>query len=283
MRDVTGSPGQTVNLYAQLDTTGGVALTGKTITFSIDGTPVAGGPTNNGGVRITAYTLPANLTLGGHTLTAAFSGDSADAPASGTATLTVVVPATKVAVSAIIGAAGQSVTLRASLHRVVGGAAVSGETVTFSVDGIAVGTGVTSASGLATLAYAIPAGDTIGAHPITVSFAGDSSYSASSGTNTLTVKNATALSVSAVSGPRGTSVTLSATLTAGGAAASGQPVTFKVDGMVVGTAATDGSGVASVPYAIPATAKLGSHRLTASFAGDAADSAASGVGTLTVQ
>ena len=64
-RDVTGSVGQTVNLYAALDTTGGTALTGRTVTFRIDGTQVASGPTNNGGQRVTAYTLPAGLSVGG--------------------------------------------------------------------------------------------------------------------------------------------------------------------------------------------------------------------------
>ena len=173
-------------------------------------------------------------------------------------------------------------TLRASLHRVVGGAAVSGETVTFSVDGASVGTAVTDGTGQASLAYAVPAGATSGSHPITVSFAGDGNYQGGTGTNTLTVKSATVLSVANVSGQHGMSVSLSAVLTAGGSALSGKTVSFKVDGKSVGTAVTDPAGAASLSYAIPSTTKPGGHTVSASFAGDPGDASAVGAGTLTV-
>ena len=113
-------------------------------------------------------------------------------------------------------------------------------------------------------------------------FAGDGDYLASTGKGTLTVKYATTLSVAGVSGTHGTSVTLSAALTIGTAGFSGQTVTFKVDGKSVGTAVTDTSGAASLPYATPATATVGSHMITVSFTGDATNLPASGGGTLTV-
>lgn len=58
--------------------------------------------------------------------------------------------------------------------------------------------------------------------------------------------------------------------------------TLKVDGKTVGTTVTSTSGVASLSYAIPATATVGKHSVSASFAGDSADNPASGSGTLTV-
>ena len=115
---------------------------------------------------------------------------------------------------------------------------------------------------MAGLPYTIPASATVGSHTVTTAFAGDANYLASTGKGLLTVKNATSLTVAAVSGAHGTSVTLSATLTltSGGAALSGKTVTFKVDGKVAGTAVTDASGTATLPYAIPSTATVGSTR-----------------------
>lgn len=97
------------------------------------------------------------------------------------------------------------------------------------------------------------------------------------------VPAATQVMVGNVSGAAGAGVTLSATLgVTGGAALSGRTVAFRVDGAAVGTAVTGGTGVASLSYAIPAGAMAGSHVITVSFGGDAADAPASGTGTLTV-
>ncbi len=379
---LTGAIGQAVTLSATLKLTGGAALSGKTLTFSVDGTSVGTGVTNSAGTATKSYTIPSTLTVGSHTITVSFAGDSSDGASSGTGTLTVAKASTTLTISAVSGSPGQSVTLKATLKRTVGGSAVggasvtlsvdggsvgtastnsagiasliyvipagntissthpitaafagdssdnassgsanltvikfsttlgvvavsgvpgqtvtlsatlkksgvtglSGETVSFSVDGAAVGTATTNASGIATLSYTVPVGATIGSHPITAAFAGDVTYLNSAGNGTLTVKYATALSVSSVSGARGTSVTLTATLmqTAGGAGVSGKTITFKVDGKQVGTATTTASGVASLSYAISATATVGSHALSDSFAGDTTDNPATGTGTLTV-
>ncbi|HZI62642.1 MAG TPA: Ig-like domain repeat protein, partial [Pyrinomonadaceae bacterium] len=63
------------------------------------------------------------------------------------------------------------VTLSATLVRQIGGAPVGGATITFRVDGAPVGTGVTNASGLATLSYN-PSNLTFGGHNIQATFAG---------------------------------------------------------------------------------------------------------------
>lgn len=63
------------------------------------------------------------------------------------------------------------------------------------------------------------------------------------------------------------STTLSATLTSGATPLSGQTVDFTVDGNSVGSAVTDGLGVASLPYD-PSGLSAGDHTVAANFAGD---------------
>jgi hypothetical protein len=89
-------------------------------------------------------------------------------------------------VSNVRGARGTAVTLSASLRRTLDNAPLNGKTLTFKVDGVTVGTGVTGSNGVASLSYLIPPSMSVGAHAITVSYAGDSIYGASSGTGTLT-------------------------------------------------------------------------------------------------
>ena len=388
--NAAGLVGQTITLSATLKEAGGAALSGQTLTFSVDGTPVGTAVTNAGGTAGLPYVVPSSLQSGVHALTAAFAGDATDAAASGAGTLTVSKADTLLFLSAVSGAPGQTVTLKATLKRKTGGTpvagayvsfsvdggqgggtggpdggqsggaytnaaglaalpytipagdvigsshplvatfygndtlngssstgaltvskysvtlsvsalsgvpgqtvtltatlkrggvtALAGENVTFTVDGAAAGSAVTNSSGVAALPFTIPAGANLGSHSIVATFAGDGSDSAATGKGTLTVKNATALSVANVSGAHGTSVTLSAVLTAGGAAAAGKTVTFKVDGKAVGSAVTDGTGTAGLPYAIPATSKVGGHPISASFAADGTDNAATGAGTLT--
>ena len=94
-----------------------------------------------------------------------------------------------VSVDNVSGTAGQTVTLSASLDP--GSVGLSGSTLSFSVDGTAVGTAVTgdnsNSTGPARLSYTIPVGFAPGSHTVTASFAGDSTDAASSGTGTLTV------------------------------------------------------------------------------------------------
>ncbi len=283
---VSGFPGQSLTLKATLKrTVGGAALVGATVSFSVDGTVVGIAVTASGGLASLTYVVPTGGAIGSsHPITAAFAGDSGDSASSGSASLTVSKYGTTLGVVAVTGVPGQTVTLSATLKRASGGASVSGESVTFSVDGAAVGTATTNASGIATLSYMVPLGATIGSHSITAAFAGDATYLTSTGNGTLTVKYATTLTVANASGARGTNVTLTATLTqtSGGAVVSGKTITFKVDGKPAGTAVTNGSGVASLTYAISATATVGSHALSDSFAGDSTYNTATGTGTLTV-
>jgi hypothetical protein len=139
---------------------------------------------------------------------------------------------------------------------------------------------------VALLAY--PLGESIGtgAKAITADFAGDTLYTLSRGSATLTVnKGDTAISRFPRTGRRGQTVTLAGRLSRLGdrAFVVGRTVTIKVEGVVVGTGVTGADGVASVPYLIPATLSLGDHPFTVEFAGDDLYNATSITSTLTVQ
>ena len=186
----TGAPGQTVSLTARLrQTSGGVTLSGKMLTFQVDGAVVGTAATNSSGLATLAYAIPGNAAAGSHALTASFAGDSAYKSGSVTGTLTVTAPKANTTMTIInaAGTRGQAVSLTARLRQTVGGAYLSGRTLSFSVDGATVGTAVTGSTGLGTLHYVIPAGATVGSHVLKASFAGDSGNNPSSVTGTLTV------------------------------------------------------------------------------------------------
>src|SRR5207244_8750963 len=88
------------------------------------------------------------------------------------------------------------VTFAATLTRTTGGAAVSGATVNFTVDGNAAGSGTTDGSGVATFYTYNPSALSAAGHNVQASFAdatiSGSTYTAStSGTQTLSVSTAT--------------------------------------------------------------------------------------------
>ncbi|HET7555574.1 MAG TPA: carboxypeptidase regulatory-like domain-containing protein [Gaiellaceae bacterium] len=159
--------------------------------------------------------------------------------------------ATSLAVGAATGTYGGTTSLTATLTS--GGPGVGGETVDFSLNGSGVGSAVTNGSGVATLAGVSLAGINAGAYATGVgaSFPGDSSYTASSGSASLTVNKADQTIAVTTHAPAsavyGTGFAVAAT---GGA--SGNQVTFSSSGSCSNTAAsftmTSGTGTCSVRY-----------------------------------
>lgn len=181
------------------------------------------------------------------------------------------------------GTIGQFATLTATLRRVSDNAPLGGKTITFEVDGTSAGSANTNSSGVATRSWTVNAG-VLGDRPMSALFAGDSTYHSTTDTATFRRYANTTVTVSDVSGTRGQTVTLSATLTRthDGARIVGRTLNFKVDGNPVGDAVTNLSGVASLNYTIPAGASLGAHPIKATFAGDDPLNPSSGTGTLEV-
>ena len=98
-------------------------------------------------------------------------------------------PLTTLSVVPATGTYGGTVNLSATLTQTTGGAAVSGKTISFTLNGSSVGTATTNASGVATLSSASLSGINAGtyANGVAASFAGDAGFAASNGSNSLTV------------------------------------------------------------------------------------------------
>ena len=148
------------------------------------------------------------------------------------------------------------VTFSATLTRQIGGAAVAGATINFTVDGGPAGTATTDASGVATVSTYNPSLLNAGPHTVQATFAGQTiagtTYVGStSNTQTLTVnKRDTQTTVSSSLNPStfGESVTFTATVVGTGAGA-GNPtaglVQFKIDGANFGGPVPLASGSAT--------------------------------------
>ena len=186
LQNASGTIGQTVTLQATLRrVSDNAVLSGKTVSFSVEGSPVGSATTNDSGVAKRTWTVTAG-TLGDVSISASFAGDSAYHPSSDTATFRRYAD-TVVTVSNVSGKRGETVTLTAKLTRKHDGALIINRMLRFKVDGIVVGSALTNIGGVASVAYTIPNDASIGAHQILVEFAGDDPLNPSKGTGTLHV------------------------------------------------------------------------------------------------
>jgi hypothetical protein len=180
---------------------------------------------------------------------------------------------------------GDVVSLSATFTRTIDAAPVVGATITYTTSGSAIGTAVTDAHGVATLAYTVPQNAAIGTSKYTASLTGNGLYVDVSSSNNLAIsQHSVKISGSGVSGKVGQTVSLSATITRDDATKlGGATLTFAIDGTSVGSATTDTNGVATLSYTIPSSLTTGKHTLTATFAGDTADKSNSLTTSITVK
>lgn len=156
--------------------------------------------------------------------------------------------------------AGTTVTFTATLTG--SGAAPTG-TVTFSVDGTAVGSAQTLSSGAATYSYS--GFTTSGSHTVSVAYSGDGTYSAGTASVTVTALAITptlALIANPASPAVGTATTVTATLASTGSVPTGT-VTFTADGNTSSGAVPVTSGTATYTFAGFTTAGL--HVINAAY------------------
>lgn len=279
-----GKIGQTVSLSATVTrTTDNASLAGKMVTFKLDGSVLGTATVGDSGASF-SYTIAEALGVGSHQVTVEYAGDSTYLAGSGSGTLIANQGDSSLTVENKLATIGQPVMLSAMLKATSRGSALSARTLTFQVDGATVGTALTDGTGFATLSYTASDRSGTGVKTILVTFPGDSLYTGSSGTGTLTVSAAeTRTAVVNTAGGIGDTVILSATLTrsSDNALLDGRTLRFNVDGIQVGTGTTQG-GVASVAYVIAEGTAIGGHTIAVEFAGDAAYTASSGTGTLMV-
>ena len=171
--------GANVTLKATLKTSANVAVVGRSVSFTLNGTTVSA-TTNSTGVASIAQAAP--LVTGSFPIAVAFAGDASYGPSSATSTLKVVNPTPVVKYTGPTSAKrGASVTLSATL-KTSGGTALAGRTLSFTFNN-ATSSAVTNSSGVAAVVRTVPS--KTGNLTVAVKFAGDSSYAAASANGTL--------------------------------------------------------------------------------------------------
>jgi Bacterial Ig-like domain (group 3) len=250
--------GQSVTFTATV--TGGLGGTPTgTVTFKDGATTLGTGTLASGAATFAT----AALAGGSRSITAVYGGDSNYLGSTSSALTQAVNQAgitTAVASSQNPSTFGQSVTFTATLS---GGGATPTGTVTFLDGATPLGSGPL-AGGSATFSTSSL---TPGSHSITGVYSGDPNYTGSTSpvlTQTIIRTAATTLASSQSPSSFGQSVTLTATVTGGGATPTGT-VTFKDGATALGTGSlASGSATFATSSLTP-----GSHSLTAVYAGDA--------------
>jgi len=253
---------------ARLNTkTYGSRIVYKPLDFTVDGISIGSARTLATGTA-TAYLTPA-FGVGTHSVVASFAGDRLYKPSSKTFTITITKADTSIVTAKAALYRGVTANLKATLTRKTDNGHPANVEVLFKIDGTVIGSAITDGTGTAALSYAADTTFSIGSHNLTAEFVGDANHngSASSAVALTISKSKTTLTQPNVSRAAGSKVTLSATLkqSVGKIPQSGKTITFSVDGMVVGTGVTNGSGLATYVYLVPSTATLGVHPLAVSF------------------
>ncbi|MGA7339053.1 MAG: Ig-like domain repeat protein [Terracidiphilus sp.] len=272
--------GQVVTFTVTVTTgTGTGALTGTvTIADTFNGvtTNLATGLSiNSSGVA----TFPtATLAVGQHSIVASYSGDTAHFSSTsidngGSPLIQTVMESTKTTLTSSVNpsAPGQSVTFTATVAISGGGGVTPDGTVTF-MDGATVLSTVPLASG--TAAYATST-LTIGVHPITAVYSGDSSIEVVGSTSAVLNQDVQATSTVGLTSSLnpsnfGTSVTFTATITSGATTAPTGTVNFLDGATKIGSGTLAGNP--AVATFATATLSVGTHSITAVYAGDANNS-----------
>jgi hypothetical protein len=260
--------GQSLTFKATVTSGSPGTLTG-TVQFKIDGTNFGGPVTVSGGMATSSAT--SSLTVGSHTVTALYSGDSTFAASNGTLTQIV----SQASTTTVVGSSqnpstvGQPVTFTATTSVVGPGAGTPTGTVIFYDGSTSMGQGTLTAAsnGIATASFSLLSA---GTHTIKASYGGDSNFINSSGTLTQTanaptgtIVTTTSVSSSDNTPVLGESLTLSATVSAPGTPTG--TVIFLDGATTIGQKALSGSPTVTLSYT-PLT--LGNHTIVASYTGD---------------
>ena len=233
-----------------------------TVQFQIDGSSFGAPVTLSGGSATSGAT--SSLSVGNHTVTAVYSGDSnyngSIGILTGGQTVGKASSSTALSSSANPSTYGQSITFTATVTP----SSATG-TVQFQIDGSSFGAPVTLSGGSAT--SGATSSLSVGNHTVTAVYSGDSNYNGSIGilTGGQTVGKAsssTGVSSSANPSAYGQSITFTATVTP--SAASGT-VQFQIDGSSFGAPVVISGGTASTSTSSLA---VGNHTVAAVYSGD---------------
>jgi hypothetical protein len=261
VNDISGHHNDIVKLSATLNKNAN-PLAGKTVTFAINGW-TGKATTNKVGVAVLNYHI--TQSPGKYTIKASFAGDDDYQSSSNTGILRVVKDTRILLVSNVSGDQGSKVNLKATLLD-RNNNPVTGKTVTFKVNGVSIGGFTTNNKGQAIKNYSVNFAK--GQYTITANYTGDIYYSASTGKGTLTVlKNLTYLNAANATVKKGKKVNIIAKLLdKSQKPISSKNLTFKVNGVSIGSATTNNKGQAIKSYIVKL--KPGIYTIITNYNGD---------------
>ncbi|MFI0778163.1 beta strand repeat-containing protein [Streptomyces sp. NPDC021212] len=273
--------GESVTLCAQVATVApGTCTPTGTVTFVVAGGPTLTGTLNaSGQACVTTSAIP----VGAHTVTATYGGNTGVAGSSATTPITVnpASSTTTVTVTPSPSVCGQSVQLCAQVATVPPGTCAPTGTVTFVVVGGPTLTATVNASGQACVTTsAIP----VGTHAVTAIYGGGGGVAPSTGSGTVTVNQATSsmvLTITPNPSVCSQSVTICAQVTVAspGTCTPTGTVTFAISGGPTLTGTLNASGQACVTTT---GLSVGTHTVTATYAGSTGVAGSTATGTATV-
>jgi large repetitive protein len=257
------------------------------VTFSALGSALATVTLNAGAANLPVST--AGIPVGNYVVSAAYSGDSANAASSAENINVAVLPALVASTATTLSASpesttvGESVTLASKVTETNGTGTPTG-TVTFLYGNQALAT-TSLSKGTATFTASTVSLDA-GSYTLTARYNGDKVDTGSiSPALTVTLgKASTTTNVTATPNPASSGASVTLTATVARSAGTGTPkgtVTFTADGKTLGDAPlTNGiAAIAASSTGVP----LGTYVVTATYSGDAGDAASSGTVSETIQ
>jgi large repetitive protein len=236
----------------------------------LDGITVLGSSTVN--ANGTATFAISTLTFGTHSITASYGGDPDHAVSASSALSEKVVEAATASLSSSVNPSifGTNVIFTVKITGV--GSLIPTGSVIFSDGASTLGTATLDGTGTGSLQTTALA---VGSHSISVSYSGDTNYSATSAVLVQTVQSATTqISLTASPNPAiyGTPLTLTATVTGNGGVVGTGSVNFTDGGTSIGSALLNANGVASLTIS---TLAPGANTIVANYAGSGNISASS--------
>ena len=283
--NVNGRIGDSVTIAANLWNSGR-PVADRALTVTIDGVALGSATTDAAGHIALPYAIPEGTGAGTREIAAEFAGDATYSAARATAGLIVAQAACGLFLPDRTARIETECLLKAYLYRRHDHGRPAGRTITFAVDGAAVGSADTDAGGQAVLPYIIPEGSGPGARTLTSAWAGDQAYGSAGAASTLTVTPGTIYLW--LLEPR--------SVTRGGAVylrayarslpyynwKAGLAIGYAVDGTDVGMAKTNADGRADWYYVAPLNSTVGYHTFTCTFHGNALYGPTERSGTFTV-
>lgn len=268
--DTTAPRATDASVSARLTNLGSGSAAGRTVTFSLDGGASATATTNASGIATT--TLPVGATARSTTVRASYAGASTVEAAAASAPFVVGKVATITSVSPSLPSIeiNDPVTFTADVTTTQSGVGTPDGSVQFTIDGTNFGAAVPVSNGSATSAAFSTS--TLGAHTVQAIYSGSAGFTGSTSSDAAfevtppRAPTTTTATVAPSSSVFGQSVTMSATVApnSGGSTPTGS-VTFKRGGTVIGSAALDGTGKATLSTdGLP----VGNIAIVATYSGD---------------